>query len=61
MIERSSTDLPEPEPPTTPMTSPRRHVEIEMVVQNVAAEPRQQPSNADHCRGCGGVIHIPSQ
>ena len=39
MIVRSSTDLPVPEPPTTPITSPRRDVEVEVVVHDLPPEP----------------------
>ena len=38
MIERISTDLPVPEPPTTPRISPRAHVEVEVLVHDLLAE-----------------------
>ena len=42
---RSSTDLPAPEPPTTPSTSPRMHLEVEPVVHHLRPEAGAQPAD----------------
>ena len=60
MMERSSTDLPEPEPPTTPSTSLCKHVQIDVLVQNASTDPRQQSLDTDDCGRCGRGAHIPS-
>ena len=52
-IERISTDLPVPEPPTTPMISPRLHVEVEVLVHDLLAEAVDQPAHADDRIGVG--------
>jgi hypothetical protein len=44
MIERISTDLPVPDPPTTPRISPRRTVEVEPFVNHLLAEALRRPS-----------------
>jgi hypothetical protein len=36
--ERISTDLPVPEPPTTPRISPRPHVQVQPIVHDLFAE-----------------------
>ena len=46
-IVRSSTDLPVPEPPTTPSTSPRADRESRSSMQHLAAEARGQAAHAD--------------
>ena len=43
----SSTDLPVPEPPTTPSTSPRLDVQVEVVVDHAVAESRDQAAHLD--------------
>ena len=54
-IERISTDLPVPEPPTTPMISPRLHVQVEVVVHDLLAEAVGQAAHADDRLGVRGV------
>ena len=46
-MERSSTDLPEPEPPTMPNTSPRSHRHVEAVVHDLRAEAVHQAADFD--------------
>ena len=46
-IARISTDLPVPEPPTTPMISPGVHVQVEVLVHDLLAEAVAQAAHAD--------------
>ena len=50
MMVLSSTDLPAPEPPTTPTTSPRWTVRLEAVMDDVVAERRAQIAHLDRRR-----------
>ena len=47
-ISRSSTDLPVPEPPTMPNTSPRRTSRSSSSCTHLRAEPGAQPLDPDH-------------
>ncbi len=43
-IVRSRTDLPAPDPPTTPSTSPATHLEVEVVMDDLRPEAGAQPA-----------------
>ena len=47
MMERINTLFPVPEPPTTPRISPRRTLEIEIVVDQLVTKAVPQPSYLD--------------
>ena len=53
MIERISTDLPVPDPPTTPRISPRQTVEVEILVDDLLAEAIAQAADRDDRLGFG--------
>ena len=48
MMVRISTDLPVPEPPTIPITSPRVHREIQIVMNHLLAELILEPAHSDN-------------
>ena len=48
MMVRSRTDLPVPDPPTNPTISPRKTIEVELVVDDVVAELGAHAAQAQH-------------
>ena len=58
-MQRSSTDLPEPEPPTMPNTSPPLDLEVEPVVHHLGPEAGAQTADP-HDGGLARAVHMPS-
>ena len=48
MIDRISTDLPVPDPPTTPEDLAAADLEVEIFVDDLVAEAVHQPVDVDH-------------
>ena len=56
MMVFSSTDLPVPEPPTTPSTSAALDIQVQPVMDRLRAEPGDQSAHADH----GQLLQTPT-